>query len=204
MMVLAALFGLAGAPVVRGIVGAATGRRPSHAATAIGTTAAAMVVAVAPHSPFAGPSDPVFELVALPLAVLGVALVHIDLAIRRLPDVLVLTAYPVLGAALIVGATVAGRPDALLRGGLAAAGCLAVYGAVAATGSLGGGDAKLAGLLGLALGWLSWTAVMTATVLAFVFAAPFAVAALGTRGRRATIPFGPPMLLGALTALAVA
>ena len=191
MTVFGALFGLACFPLVRGAVAAATGERPARIPTALWTIAAAGLASAA---------GGVLGLVGPVLAALGVALVHIDRATRRLPDVLVLTAYPGLGAALITAATVTGRPDALLRAGLAAGACLVAYWLVAATGALGGGDAKLAGLLGLALGWQSWQVVATATLLALCLAGPAAVVALARRGRRATIAFGPPLLLGALGA----
>src|SRR5271166_635075 len=89
---------------------------------------------------------------------LGVALALIDLDVQRLPDRLTLPAYPaliiLLGVAAALGADGATLVRALLGGVVLAAGYL-LLGLVSA-GRLGGGDIKLAGLIGLVLGWVGW------------------------------------------------
>src|SRR5580704_2515105 len=91
------------------------------------------------------------------LGMLGVALSGIDIAVNRLPDKLTLPAYPVL--ILLLGiAAVAEHSGALLRallGGVVLT-CAYFLLAVLRPGQLGAGDVKLAGLTGLALGWLGW------------------------------------------------
>ncbi len=69
---------------------------------------------------------------------------------------------------------------------------------------MGFGDVKLAGLLGMLLGWLSWTPVMWATLATFLIGGVVAVLvlALGRKGRRDDFAYGPSMLLGAVGALA--
>jgi leader peptidase (prepilin peptidase)/N-methyltransferase len=65
---------------------------------------------------------------------------------------------------------------------------------------MGMGDVKLALLLGAGLGWAAFSALL----LAFACVLPAAVVLLVTRGaaaRKATIPFGPFMALGALIVL---
>ena len=61
------------------------------------------------------------------------------------------------------------------------------------------GDAKLAALLGLGLGWLGATAVVLGIAAGFVVQAVLALALLATRrvGLRGELPFGPAMLVGA-------
>jgi leader peptidase (prepilin peptidase)/N-methyltransferase len=61
------------------------------------------------------------------------------------------------------------------------------------------GDVKLAALLGLYLGWLSWPAVAYGAAAGFVVQALAALVLLALRRvtRKAELPFGPAMLLGA-------
>jgi leader peptidase (prepilin peptidase)/N-methyltransferase len=145
--------------------------------------------------------------VALPaylyLAAVGVALAMIDLDVRRLPDRIVLPSYAV-GAALLIPA-VAARGDwgAALRAVSAMAALWVFYYALAIFGGMGFGDVKLAGLLGLYLGWLGWGSVLVGTFAAFLLGGVVGVALMLARraGRRTAIPFGPAMLAGALLAL---
>jgi len=138
------------------------------------------------------------------LAVVGVALALVDLAVKRLPDRLTLPAYPVLGLLLALTAIIEHDGSALSRallGGLALAACYLIL-AVVSGGRLGGGDVKLAGLIGLALGWLGWSPLLTGACLGFLLAAIVSLVLLA--GRRVTrttlISFGPYMLVGALLA----
>ena len=79
----------------------------------------------------------------------GLALVHIDLRVRRLPDRLVLPAYGVTAVALLVCSAVTGRWSALAVGAAAAGVAVAVFLLLAllspGAGGLGLGDVKLAG-----------------------------------------------------------
>jgi leader peptidase (prepilin peptidase)/N-methyltransferase len=61
---------------------------------------------------------------------------------------------------------------------------------------MGLGDIKLAGVLGLTLGYLGWPAVILGLVVPFLVNGPFAVAALVRHGRKAVSPFGPALLSG--------
>jgi leader peptidase (prepilin peptidase)/N-methyltransferase len=139
------------------------------------------------------------------LGALGVALAAIDIAVKRLPDRLTLPAYPVL-IALLGAAAVAGHdPGSLVRallGGLALGGAYLLL-ALAGPGQIGGGDVKLAGLVGLVLGWLGWPAVLAGAVLGFLLAAVASLAMLAARRLtlHSAISFGPFLLGGALLAL---
>ncbi len=142
------------------------------------------------------------------LAAVAVALSMIDFEVRRLPNVIVLPSY-VVGAVLLVPAAVA-QADwwAGARGLIAAAALWMFYLALALVypGGMGFGDVKLAGLLGLYLGWLGWSSVWVGTLLGFLLGALVGVALLVTRrgNRKTALAFGPYMLGGAMLALFIA
>lgn len=139
------------------------------------------------------------------LGVLGVALSAIDIAVNRLPDRLTLPAYPVLIALLGAAAALGHNGGALLRALLAGAALTVSYLLLALVrpGQLGGGDIKLAGLTGLALGWLGWPTVLAGAALGFVLSAAVSLILLaaGRISLRGSICFGPFMLGGALLAI---
>jgi leader peptidase (prepilin peptidase)/N-methyltransferase len=122
--------------------------------------------------------------------------------------VLVLPAYPVLAALLAGAAAVTGDWSALLRAGLGAVALFAFFYllAVVYPSGMGFGDVKLAGVIGLVLGWFSWAAVVIGAFAGFLLGAVVGVAVLatGAGGRKTALPFGPFMVLGALVALWVA
>lgn len=135
------------------------------------------------------------------LAAISVALALIDLDTHTLPNVIVLPAY-VVGALLLgVSSVISGDLGALLRAGLAMVAMLVAYLAMALAykGGMGLGDVKLAGMLGLFLGWLGWGSLLVGAFAAFLLGGLFAVILLVLRraNRKSGIPFGPWMLLGA-------
>jgi leader peptidase (prepilin peptidase)/N-methyltransferase len=129
----------------------------------------------------------------LVVLVAGLPLCAIDLAVHRLPDVIVLPATA-------LAALSAWSPRALAGGAVLATGYAVL--AVLPRSGLGFGDVKLAGLLGVALAALGRPALVWGTVLAFGLGGVVALALLVTRrARRDTqLPFGPAMLAGALLA----
>jgi len=68
---------------------------------------------------------------------------------------------------------------------------------------MGFGDVKLAGVLGLYLGYLGWGEVVTGGFLGFLFGGVVGAALMVAQraGRKSQIPFGPFMLAGALVAI---
>ena len=146
------------------------------------------------------------EILALGFfGVLGVALAAIDIAVKRLPDNLTLPAYPILIVLLAVAAISGHDLSALgraLLGGLALSGAFLAL-ALARPGQLGGGDVKLAGLAGLALGWLGWPALISGAALGFVLSAIVSLVLLAARRTtlRSAICFGPFLVGGALLAV---
>jgi len=136
---------------------------------------------------------------------LGVALAQVDVAVQRLPDPLTLPGYPALIVLLTLAAAFTGAWQDLTRallGGLALGAAYLLLGLLSG-GQLGGGDIKLAGLLGLLLGWAGWRALITGASLGFVLAAVVGLVMLASRriSRRSMISFGPYMLAGALLAV---
>ncbi len=138
------------------------------------------------------------------LAVIGVALTQIDIAVQRLPDRLTLPAYPALLILLALAAAIGQDWSAFARavlGGLAAVAGYLLLSALS-RGQLGGGDIKLAGLIGLVLGWLGWHTLAAGAVAGFLLAAAVSTVLLAARriGRQSRISFGPYLLYGALFA----
>jgi leader peptidase (prepilin peptidase) / N-methyltransferase len=76
---------------------------------------------------------------------------------------------------------------------------------VARPGQLGGGDIKVAGLAGLALGWFGWRTLLAGAALGFILAAVASLALLAARRvtLHSAISFGPFLLGGALIAILV-
>ncbi|HEU5110610.1 MAG TPA: prepilin peptidase [Micromonosporaceae bacterium] len=140
------------------------------------------------------------------LAAVGVALAMIDLDVLRLPDRIVLPSYAIGGVLLLAPLAVERDLAAALRAVAAAAALWVFYFALAFFGGMGFGDVKLAGLLGLYLGWLGWGSVLVGTFAAFLLGGVVGIGLMLARraGRRTAIPFGPAMLAGALLALFVA
>lgn len=146
----------------------------------------------------------------LVLGVLGTAMAYVDLRRHLLPDLLTLPAL-LVGAAMLGAVALLGvaDPSTSYPRAWACAGLLGLVYLVMALivpAGLGLGDVKLAPVLGLYLGWLSWSAPIVATVAAFVVGGLVGVVLLVLRraSRRSSIPFGPAMLLGALGAVAFA
>ena len=137
----------------------------------------------------------------------AVVLGAVDLLSHRLPDRVTFPAYAVCAAAFLVDAAVLGTWGALVRGLLAAAVSFAVGVAAAALSpdGFGFGDVKLLGLLGLVLGWFGWGVLMTGVFLGLLTGALVSLLLLATRraGWRTAIPFGPPLLTGAVLTLAL-
>ena len=135
------------------------------------------------------------------LAAVGVALALIDLDVRRLPNAIVLPAYPVVAALLALASIGSGDWWALARAGMGAAALFGFYLllVLAYPAGMGWGDVKLSGLLGAAMGYVGWAALIVGGFAGFFFGAIVAVIAmlLGRAGRKSALPFGPFMIIGA-------
>jgi leader peptidase (prepilin peptidase)/N-methyltransferase len=166
-----------------------------EAATALAFVALTLYYVLVQPSRFA-------ELPALLfLAATSISLALIDADTHTLPNRIVLPAYRV-GAALLLGATVvAGDWAALATAFIGASALFAFYLALALVHprGMGLGDVKLAGVLGLYLGWFGWSELVVGAFAAFLLGGVYAVVLLATRQveRGGGVPFGPWMLAGA-------
>jgi leader peptidase (prepilin peptidase)/N-methyltransferase len=156
--------------------------------------------------------DALSLLSALPsylyFAAVGLALAFIDLDSRRLPNVLVLPSYPVLGVLLAGSAWWQHDWSALIRATIGGAALFAFFYAVVLIypAGMGFGDVKLSGVVGGVLAYLSWSTLVIGAFLGFLIGAVVGVGliALGRGGRKTAVPFGPFMIAGALLAVLVA
>lgn len=153
------------------------------------------------------PRPVLIVLVHLGLLVVAARLVVIDLRTHRLPDRIVLPTLGALVLVALVDAVLTQDAAPLLRGG---AGLLILGGFYAllrllSRDGMGGGDVKLAAVIGLVLGWHGWQELVVGAVAAFLLGALFACALmLLRRANGATrIAFGPWMIAGAVLGLAV-
>jgi leader peptidase (prepilin peptidase)/N-methyltransferase len=134
----------------------------------------------------------------LVLVLLLVPITLIDLGHRLIPNQLV-AAGSVAALALLAALDPGSLPEHLIAA--AAAGGFLLVAAVAYPAGMGMGDVKMAGMLGLFLGRAVAPAMFTAFIAGTLVGAVI-IARLGAaRGRKAGIPFGPYLALGALVGL---
>lgn len=139
------------------------------------------------------------------LAAVCIALAMIDLDTQRLPDILTKPSY-LIGVTLLGLAAVTGHHgDSLLRAVIAMAMLFVAYFILrlAYPPAMGFGDVKLAGVLGLYLGWLGWGSLLIGSFGAFALGACVVLTLIvaGKAGRKNKIPFGPFMVAAALLAV---
>lgn len=141
-------------------------------------------------------------------ALMGVWLSAVDLRHRLLPNRMVLTSLAG-GAVLLTVAAAAGTEwSSLAR---AAAGSVALFVlylllALVNPAGMGMGDVKLAAVVGLFLAYQGWQLLAVGAFAGFLLGALASLAMLAMRrgGLKSTIPFGPPMIAGALAAILLA
>ncbi|MBD7958086.1 prepilin peptidase [Microbacterium sp. Sa4CUA7] len=140
-------------------------------------------------------------------AAISIALTLIDLDVHRLPNAIVLPSYGV-ALGLFTLACLLGAPWVSLgRAAVGGAALFAFYLVLRSVrpGAMGGGDVKLAGVVGIYLGWLGWGPLVVGGFAAFVLGGVFGVALMISRraGRSTAIPFGPWMIAGAWVGILV-
>lgn len=151
-------------------------------------------------------------------AVMAVRLTVIDVRHHLLPNRIVFPSYAVAGVLLLSAAAVAWTspvPDAPDAGAVLGIPALRVVAGAAILWlfyfvlrfiyppGMGFGDVKLAGVLGMYLGYLSWGHLFAGTFLAFLLGGLWSVALLAARRGtlKSSIPFGPFMLAGTAAAM---
>ncbi|GAA2888441.1 prepilin peptidase [Microbacterium esteraromaticum] len=144
-------------------------------------------------------------IVHLALAVVGLCLIVIDARTHRLPNRIVLPTLAALIPLVVMEALATGdggRMTRTLLGGLA----LGVFYAVlrlASRQGMGGGDVKLAAVIGLVLAWHGWSTLLIGAAAAFLLGALHALVLMALRRatRHTRIAFGPWMIIGAVLAI---
>jgi leader peptidase (prepilin peptidase) / N-methyltransferase len=146
---------------------------------------------------------PVFLLFAW----LTTGLTWIDLDVHRLPVGLVVPGAAWTAALLVVASLATG--DQRWRGalvGLAVMGGFYLLMSLLPGGGVGGGDVRLAPLIGAVLGWLGAGYLVLGMAAGFLIGGVVAVVllVLGRAGRKTHIAYGPAMCLGAWVAIGFA
>ncbi len=135
------------------------------------------------------------------LAAISVVLTLIDIDVHRLPNSIVLPSYGVAVVLLLLESILTGDFGSLARAGIGMAALFLFYLllAVVYPGGMGFGDVKLAGVLGLYLGWMGWGNLIVGAFAAFLLGGLFSLGLVIFRkaGGRSKVPFGPWMFLGA-------
>jgi leader peptidase (prepilin peptidase) / N-methyltransferase len=148
--------------------------------------------------------DVIFQALAFAVFLLGsAALAWIDAHTMRLPNRVL---YPVawIGIGLLACATATSDSWSRLAGALLSAALLvAVFFVLHKVSGLGLGDVRLAGLLGVFLGWVGPSVVITGLLSGMVGGGAFGAVLLATgkAERRMMLPYGPFLILGAWIAL---
>jgi len=142
-------------------------------------------------------------------AVMAARLTVIDVRHHLLPNRIIFPSYAVAGV-LLAGAAVTGAGAGLfgvpglrvVAGGAVLWLFYFLLRAIYPPG-MGFGDVKLAGVLGMYLGFLGWGHVFAGTFAAFLFGGLWSVALLVSRRGtlKSDIPFGPFMLAGTAAAM---
>ncbi len=135
------------------------------------------------------------------LAAASIALGLIDIDTFRLPFTIVAPSY-LVGAVLLGAASLVERDAAsVVRAVVGSAALWVFYRLLHAVypKGMGYGDVRLAGLLGLYLGWLGWSALVIGGFFGFLVGgvAGVAILVVGRGGLKTQIPYGPYMLVGA-------
>lgn len=148
-------------------------------------------------------------VVIVHLVLLGVGgwLLVIDARTHRLPNRIVLPALAAVLMLAAIDAVATGQAPALLRamlGMLILGGFYAVLRLFSRAG-MGGGDVKLAAVIGVILGWHGWQELAVGAAAAFVLGALYAMVLIVVRraNRFTRIAFGPWMIIGAVLGIAL-
>jgi leader peptidase (prepilin peptidase)/N-methyltransferase len=140
------------------------------------------------------------------LAVLGVQLARVDIALHLLPNQLVIILL-VAGVLLLAAPLIFGQQaDDFLRALISAAILFAVYVILAliSPGAIGMGDVKLAAPIGLYLGYLGWSQLLYGGLLGFIVnGISTAIIVGGKRRNKAKEVAHGPAMLGALAITAL-
>lgn len=141
------------------------------------------------------------------LAVAGVVLSVVDVAERRLPDILVWPTAAVTALLLVAASLLEGDPAGAVGTLAGAVALFALYLALAliTPRGIGMGDVKLAAACGAALGCLGLRTWLVGLAAGFLLNGIATIVALALRRTtlRGSLPFGPSMIAGVFVAVAL-
>lgn len=133
------------------------------------------------------------------LAAISIALAMIDIDVFRLPDAIVLKSYPVAAIALLLSTFLGSGPTwwRIPLGGLIMFSLYWTIRFIKPKG-MGAGDVKLAGVLGMYLGYFGWGALAVGTFAGFLLGGVFGICLMlfGGGTRKSKIPYGPYLIAG--------
>jgi len=136
---------------------------------------------------------------------LSITLSIIDFRELRLPNKYVYPAYGIVSLGLLLPALVDNLWDSFWAAMVCAVSGLALFMVmhVVYPSGLGMGDVKLAGVIGMIAGWVSWSTAIVCLMLAFFLSAIVSIGLLVSRKAtmKSALPFGPFMLGGAIIAV---
>jgi len=146
-------------------------------------------------------------IVHLALAVVGLCLIVIDARTHRLPNRIVLPTLGSLILLVMVEALATADVERLVRSLLGALALGAFYAVLrlASKQGMGGGDVKLAAVIGLVLAWHGWSTLLIGATAAFLLGALHALVLMALRRatRHTRIAFGPWMIIAAALAVGI-
>ena len=135
-------------------------------------------------------------------------LAAIDLSAGRLPNRITYSAFPLVAVLLVTASVALGDLSRVSRavGASALVSGFFLLLCVAFPQGIGLGDVKFTATLALALGWLSWSAVVVGLFAAFLLGGLASVIAMlvWRLDRHTPLPFGPWLAAGTLVALLAA
>lgn len=141
------------------------------------------------------------------LAAATIPLAAIDWTTRQLPTRVIWPSGIVMAVLFGVAAVVNRDAHQLIRSAAGMFVLLAFYGAIyfLRPGQMGGGDLRLGGLLGIALGWAGWPAVLAGTLFGWLAAAIALLVLRAVRrpGPPLDVPLGPFLVIGAFVAVLI-
>ncbi|GAB3598670.1 hypothetical protein GCM10027408_15580 [Microbacterium tumbae] len=136
----------------------------------------------------------------------GACLLVIDARTHRLPNRIVLPAGAALLVLILLDALATGEWGSLGRSLLGMIVLGGFYVLLSLTGGgVGGGDVKLAAVIGLVLAWHGWQSLFIGAAAAFLLGAVYALVLMSLRRAKRTtrIAFGPWMIIGAAIGIVV-
>ncbi len=141
----------------------------------------------------------------LVFAFVTLVLLLIDLDSKRLPNAVLVPGGAAASVLLLTGAFLDGQssevPRALIAGAVYFGLMFAI--AVASRGGMGMGDVKLAAVLGLFTGYLSWAVFSGGVIFGFILGGLTGLVLLlsGLKDRQDQVPFGPALITGSWIAI---